>query len=360
MELQYHVSERDYIRHLEARKKERLRQPLNIFFTVVTALIPLSIFAFCWIQNLFTGWSLAALGLATLALSAANLTIRLGCWKRSDAELAVMKKTGKVSEDFWREHHLSVSEEGVSLKSGGYSVQYDWASFGGFERRADLLLPIFNAQPMDLIPEEALKKWGGPESFQEAFTDLAKQGIRAGQAEARSRVQGSPLLCYAYTKDAYVRDQRDAQRRRYTTRLIWNRAVLAKLLLSGVMIYAICTSVNLWLCLVYALILLMLNYEHLRSFSPLLARQLNRQLRPVLALKPQRQTELFLSEDSLVVKGDLHFLELPLSEILALRRLPHGAALYLTSQTILTVPEEAESFDTFYRRMETSLRNRRR
>lgn len=351
MELRYSVSERDYVRHLEARRKERLRRPVNILFTVITALIPLGIFVFCWVQGLFSGWPLAALGAVTAALAAANLSVRLGWWKRADAGLAVMKKTGKVSEDFWREHRLSVSEEGVTLKSGGYSAQYGWACFGGFEEREGLLLPIFNAQPIDLIPTEALERQGGTEAFRRAFTELAKQGLRAGQAEARGRVRGEPLLRYSYDKNTYLRDQRDAQRRRYTTRLIWNRAVLAKLLLSGVMIYAACSSESLWLRLAYVLILLLLNYEHIHSFSPLLERQLERQLRPVLALEPRRQAELFLTEDSVVVRGDIHFLELPFSELLALRRLPHGAALYLASQTILTVPEEAGAFEDFFRRM---------
>lgn len=359
MELRYSVSEHDYIRHLEARRRERLRQPVNIFLTVIMALIPLGIFVFCWAKRLFSGWPLAALGVVTTVLAAANLSVRLGYWKRADAGVAVMKKTGDISKDFWQEHRLSVSEEGVTLKSGGYSAQYGWAVFGGFERRDGLLLPIFNAQPIDLIPAQALERQGGPEAFQRAFTEIAKRGLRAGQARERGRVQGEPLLRYAYTKDAYLRDQRDAQRRRYTTRLIWNRAILAKLFLSGVMIYAASASTSLWMRLVYILILLLLNYEHIHSFSPLLKRQLERQLRPVLALGPQRQAELFLTADSVVVRGDIHFLELPFSEILALRRLPHGAALYLASQTILTVPEEAGAFEDFFRRMEAILREKK-
>jgi len=354
MELCYRVSEEDYIRHLQARRRARLRQPVNILFTAIAALIPLGIFAFCWVRGLFTGWALALLGLAALALSAANLSVRLGYWKRADAELAVLKKTGRVSGDFWKEHRLTVSESGVTLKSGGYSAQYGWASFGGFERREGLLLPIFNAQPMDLIPISALEGLGGAEAFQRAFTELAKKSLRAG----RDRDLGEPLLRYAYTKAAYIRDQRDAQRRRCTTRLIWTRAVLAKLLLSGVMVYAAWASDALWLRLVYVFLFLVLSYEHLRAFSPLLERELERQLRPVLALEPERWAELFLTEDSVIVRGDVHLLELPLSEAAALRRLPHGAALYLASQTILTVPAEAAGFEEFYQKMEKALRDR--
>lgn len=360
MELRYYVSEADYIRRLQAQRKERLRQPLNILFTGIMTVIPLGVFVFSWTQGLFAGWSLALLGAAAAALAAANLAVRLGYWKRADAELAVMKKTGKVNDDFWKEHRLSVSQEGVSLKSGGYAVQYGWASFGGFWRSEGLLMPVFNAQSIDLIPLEALRDLGGPEAFEDAFIRLAKRGLQAEQEEARSRVTGNPLLRYAYTRETYVRDQRDARRRRYTTRLIWNRAVLAKLLLSGVMIYAAWASEALWLRLVYILILLLLNYEHLQVFSPLLKGQLERQLRPVLALRPEREAEVYLTADSVVVEGDVHFLELPLSEIAALRRLPHGAALYLVTQTVLTIPEEAEGLEEFLRRVEARLETGRR
>ncbi len=352
MELCYHVSEDDYIRCIQARRKARLRQPVNILFTAIAALIPLGIFAFCWARRLFTGWPLALLGAAALALSAANLSVRLGYWKRADAELAVLKKTGRVSDDFWKEHRLTVSEDGVALKSGDYSARYGWASFGGFERREGLLLPIFDARPMDLIPIKALERSGGAEAFQRAFTEIAKKSLRAG----RDMDLGEPVLRYAYTKEAYIRDQRDARRRRYATRLIWTRAALAKLLLSGVMVYAAWASAALWLRLAYVFILLVLNYEHLHTFSPLLERQLERQLRPVLALEPERWAELFLTADGVIVRGDVHLLELPLSEAVALRRLPHGAALYLASQTILTVPGEAG--EEFYRRMEKALRDR--
>ena len=365
MELKYRVSEDDYTRFLQERRKKRLRKPINILFTVVLTAIPLTLFAYCAARQLFNGWKLALFGLLTLALAAANLTVRLGYWRRADTELEIMKKKGDLNQDFWREHRLNISEKGVKLVSGNYSAQYEWPSFGGFEECGDMLLPIFNAQPLDIIPLQALERVGGKDRFQTDFTDIAKKALRAVYEEEQAKPHGAPVaaLSYSYTKEAYLRDQRDAQRRRYTTRLIWNRAVLAKLALTAVMVYVICASTSPWMKLADCAIIFVLNYEHISTFTPPLEQRLETMLRPILALRPDHWAEIRLTRQSVIVQGDIHYLELPLSEILTVRRLPHSLALYLASQTVLTVPAppavEAETFESFCQAVSDAVQKKR-
>ncbi|MDY3985499.1 hypothetical protein, partial [Dysosmobacter sp.] len=183
--------------------------------------IPLTLFAYCAARQLFTGWKLALFGLLTLALAAANLTVRLGYWRRADTELEIMKKKGDLNQDFWREHRLNISEKGVKLVSGNYSAQYEWPSFGGFEECGDMLLPIFNAQPLDIIPLQALERVGGKDRFQTDFTDIAKKALRAVYEEEQAKPHGAPVAALSYSCYEMTFFNRKSQRT-FTCQIVQN------------------------------------------------------------------------------------------------------------------------------------------
>ncbi len=352
MELKYKISESDYSHYIQLRRKAKMRSPLNILFTLVLTALPLAVLVLCVVQQLFAGAQLMAMGIFCVALSAVNLTFRLRYWRSSGRELNAMKNSGDINDDFWKEHRLRISKDSIKLTSGGFSSEYTWASFGGFEELDGLLLPIFNAKPIDIIPIQALDKVGGLERFQQEFVEIAKQGLRAGFAKEKAAFvekQGMYRLSYDYTQNDYIRDQRDAQRMRYTTRLVLNKSVTAKLTLTLVMIYLIATSTSAWANLLYGLLILAFNYEHIAAFTPLLERRLTTMLRPVLIMHPGRHVELYADLKNITVMGDIHYINLPMSEILEVRKTPHSLALYLASQTILTIPgpptTNAKSFD---------------
>ena len=345
MEMKYKVSRELYREYLQAERTEKSRKPLNRVLTLALSAMPPVLVVYLISQGLISGWPAALCAVLALALGAFNWFARTALWEKGKLRIALPGGRGEPGEDFWKEHKLSFDAQGVRLSGGGFKTEYGWAAYGGFREYDGMLLPIFNAQPLDIIPREAAAKFGGAEGLKEAFAAAAREGMRSQTAEARAKLPQDPacLLEYRYCADRYVEDQRDARRAKYRTRLILSKAVLAKLLLTLVMIYAIATAKSAAAIALYAALILVFNYEHIAVFTGLLERRLRRELKPVLALRPHTLARLYVTDEGLTVEGDIHFLELPWREIRCLRTTKKAAALFLANGTILTVPAPPET-----------------
>lgn len=359
MNLKYRVTEQEYECYLQKSRERTLNKPLNRFFTTVLVAGPLAVLLYCIVHQIFAGWKLGAAVLVAIVLSTCNYFIRTKYWNHSSVVLQAIKARNGISKDFWLEHKLCVDDKGVRLVCGNYKADYHWVSFGGFEEINGMLIPIFNAVPADIIPCGIIASWGGTEAFITAFTNHAKEGLRKEQ-DTSPPADFLIRLDYQYNRESYLRDQRDAQRQKYTTRLIFNKALYAKLSLTGVMIYAACTTSSLTLLTVCVFLVFLLNYEHIAVFSPILLKRLNKNIRPILALRPEQAVQTYVTQKEISIRGDIHAIDLPYEQILAVRRVPHAVALYLTSQTILTVPAppstNQELFDKFYEIVYQSLK----
>ena len=357
MDLRYKVSEAEYDQYLRKSRECTLKKPINRLFTVTLVIMPLAVLSFCLVQNLLSGWPLILTAALAIALSIFNCLLRTKYWYHSQTVLAAIKLRNNITNDFWLEHKLLVDEQGVRLACGDYKAEYQWLSFGGFEEIGEMLIPIFNASPMDIIPASAIAAWGGKEAFITAFTDLAKISLR-NQADMTPPKNILFELDYRYKKGDYLRDQRDARRRKYTTKLIFTKSLYAKLSITGALIYAAFHASSYVLTGVYIFLILVFNYEHISTFSPLLLRRLNKNIRPIMALRPDQKARLYITTDGISIRGDIHSIDIPNQEILAVRRTPYAAVLYLVSQTMLTVPAPPDtdraSFEKF---IETVCRN---
>jgi len=96
---------------------------------------------------------------------------------------------------------------------------------------------------------------------------------------------------------------------------------------------------------VYFLFLFLLLFGHIATFTPILDKRLLKDMQTLVALNPGQEATFQVFTKRLRVVGDLHYLEFPLSEIQTMRRLPHGLALYLNAQIILTIPGSPENTD---------------
>lgn len=364
MELKYTISEAEYARYIRAYYEKRSQKPLNIVFTVVLTLLPLAVFGFCLAEKLFSGWALAAVGAVAVVFSAANLLMRTRYWKLGASSGSMMQEHKKLGPDFWKTHRLTFSEEGVKLAGGSYSAEYRWESFGGFEELGGMLLPIFNAQPLDLIPKEKLAQVGGEEIFRSRVLALAKGGIQTGFAGKRTEAGERSHICtlqYRYTKESYLRDLRDAHRKMYTTKLILTKSNAAKLSLIAVLVYAFCNSEALSLRILYVFLILLLAYEHISVFTPIYMHRLETMLRPILALEPERDATLYLDDSGITIIGDIHYLEISMSEIADIVMTSHAAAVYLKNRNAIPVPipeGDRADFDLFYSRIKAIVLSR--
>ena len=361
MEIKYSISEKEYAKYLKASFEKKAKQPLNMFFTLVFTALPLAVFFICLKEKLFSGPALWGLGAAALLLSAANFYMRTKYWKSSASAPAMVKEQRKLGPDFWKQHALSFSEEGVALKSGSYSTEYDWQSFGGFEESGDMLIPIFNAVPLDLIPEKKLNVWGGKEKFRKDVLNLAKAGIKKGFAEKKAEAENSEHICtlnYSYDKESYLKNLVDSYRKRYTTKLICTKANGAKLSIIAVLAYLLATAEAASLKILYAGLIIILAYEHISVFTPILKGRLERALRPVLALEPEQEAALYLDRDKIIIIGDVHYIEMPLSDVAGLKNIKGAAAIYLANGSIIPVPcpeGQEKEFEFFCKRVRASV-----
>lgn len=350
MNLKYKVSEAEYDQYLRERRKRELEKPLNRFFTVVLALMPLAVLLFAAAAKLMEGKSLMLLAVVTIGLSICNVLVRTRYWGRSDKVLSAIRSRNGITDDFWLEHRLRVDEQGFRLICGEHKAEYQWNCFGGFEEIDDMLIPIFNASPADIIPAGAIAAFGGKEALIEAFIAPAKAAAR--RAQDMTPPKNILLrLDYQYEKEDYLRDLRDGQRKKYTTKLIFDRAFYAKLTITAVLIYAAVVASSPAMLALYIFLILLCNYEHISIFTPLLLRRLRKNIRAIMVLRPGRGASLYLTPAGISIRGDIHAMDLPYREILAVRRTAHAAVLYLASQTMLTVPAppatEQKDFDAF-------------
>lgn len=365
MEIKYTISEAEYAEYLKLHYEKRSKKPWNVFLTLVLTALPVGLFVLCAVRRLFTGWALAALGAVALVFAAANFLLRTRYWKLSASSAPILQEIKKQGPDFWKTHRLSCTREGVRLTGGSYAAEYRWESFGGFEELGGMLMPIFNAEPLDLIPAAKLAPYGGEAAFRADFLALAKEGIRAGFAEKAQAAEERGAVCslrYRYTKESYLRDLRDAARKRYTTRLILTKSNAAKLSLIAVLAYAFFHTASPSLKILYVLLALVLGYEHISVFTPLFTRRMETMLRPLLALEPERDVRLFLDDGGVTILGDIHYIEIPMAEIAEIEKTSHAAALYLRSGSVIPVPApegDRAEFELFYSRIKAIVLSRR-
>lgn len=356
MELHYTISKETYDRFIQERRKQRMHQPLNRFFTAFLVVFPVGLFIYAIANLRVSGWHAVLIGILAIGLSIGNYAMRRRYWRYSRSELTVMEESGNIQKDFWKEHILRVTKSGITVLCGHIRMESRWETFGGFEQCGDLLLPIFNGEPIDLLTQETLQRVGGIEAFRDSFTRIGREGIQSTAAGQQTPPEDCLIsLDYSYTLETYLRDQRDARRKMYTTKIPWNRSTLVKWLLISIMIYFIGTSDSLATKIGSILAILVLGSEYLINFSPLVDRSMRRDLRPTLALQPNGLFQLYEIEDMLLIRGDIFNIDLPLNEVKAIRMIPHGFALYLQSQTILTIPSDTVTDQAAYRSLEKRL-----
>lgn len=356
MELHYTIREETYDRFIRERRKQRMRRPINLFFTIFLVIFPTGLFLYAAANSLISGWRAGLTGILAVGLSVGNYVMRQRYWNGSRSELDVMKENGNIQKDFWKEHTLRITKSEVAVLCGSIHSAFPWQTFGGFEQCGDLLLPIFDGEPIDLLTPEALQAVGGEKAFCDSFTEIGREGIRSATPGRKTPPEKCLVsLDYSYTLERYLRDQRDARRRMYLTKIPWNRSTLVKWLLIALMVYFIGTADSMVTVIISILAILGLGSEYFITFTPLVDRSMRRDLRSVLALQPDRSVRLYETDDMLIIRGDIHKIDLPLNEVKAIRRIPHGLALYLQSQTILTLPSDTVKDPSAYRSLEDRL-----
>lgn len=347
MNLNYRLSEDVYLSYLQAKRRRAMARPFSRVMTCVMCLMPLILLFWAFKADMFSGAGGAAVAVLAVVLSVANLLFRLNYWRFAPSELKALKKQASFNEKLSKEHKLRADENGFKISCGDSEASFSWDSYEGIEYMGELVLPVFSGSAADVIPLSALDKLGEADSFEDRLASLAAAALRSSVREHAAADAGIVPLCtleYDYSEASYLRDQTEARRARYLTSVPYNKSFFARLSLTGVMLYAVfAVSLSPWMVAVCICFAIVFSLAVIADFSPYLPYSLKKMLAPTLALKPDIHAGLRLTEDRIIVEGDIHYLVIPYSEVLAYRRTKHCAALYLASDTILTVPAPPET-----------------
>lgn len=343
MKLSYTVSREEYLSALLYLLRRRGRAPWRRFTAfMLTAGQLLFVLAFCLSEALPRERAVFLL-LLSGAVLALNACLYLPTRQRARLLLRRMKRSGQWDPEYEKTHRLSWQEDKLALRYGRTERKLAAASVSQLVRLGEVLLVMTGEALFCVIP---LSAWGGEEAGLAAFRAEvrerkfreSKQRVRAKREELAAR--GSAPYRYSYTKERYLADLKRAHRSAYAGRAGWTLPAVLRAAGGGLLLAAALLQPAAWgwrtLALLAALVLL---YPYLWTFSFLLGGRLARETEAIVSFAPGREAEFYETESSLVFLGEVHCLEIPREDVLAVRRIRGGAALYLKNRMIVPVPD---------------------
>ena len=338
----YTVSREEYLSALLYLLRRRSRTPWRRFTAfMLTAGQFLGVLAFCLSGALPRGRG-AFLLLLSGAVLVLNACFYLPTPWRARLLFRRMKRAGQWDPEYEKPHRLSWQENKLVLQYGKVRQKLAAESITQLVRRRSSLLVMTGEALFCIVPSEA---WGGDEArFRDFQREVRERKFRESSVRVRAvreelAAQGCRPYRYVYPREDYLRDLKRAHRAAYTHREAWTLPALLRAGAAAALLAALFVPLA-WgwraLALLAALVLL---YPYLQTFSFLLGGRLTRETEAILSFAPGREAEFYETDKLLVFLGEVHCLEIPREDVLAVRRIPGGAALYLKNRMILPVPD---------------------
>ena len=352
MSLRYSVSENNYIEMLEAQLKRKDLRPLAILITFLCTVGQLGGLIYMIATHLITGVHVYILGTMSILIFALNILFRLTTHRRAVVYLKRFQADGKISPDFWKVHDFRL-EDNLTIRFGSLKSTYALRDINGYEELPSSYIIYAGGSVVDLVPFTAI---ANKEEFLSKISTAQHEKIREDAEKFREDIPETYKYAfeYSYNKDEYIAQQKQAYRKMYTTKLMWKPMNIARLAVSlYTLLYAFYNPTALTVPL-SLLFFLALNLQHIVTFTPLITITIKHGLGDALSYKPDSRTNIYVTSDMIIVRGDMYSLDIPINDFKAMRRVSGGIALYLPKNAILTVPntetvdnEEFEKFTKF-------------
>lgn len=354
LKLRYTVSEEIYTEMLEAQLKRKNKTPLSIILTLLCTVGQMGFLVYMIARGAVTGKHIYILGAMSLIICVLNIAYRLTTHRRAYVTLKNFIAAGKLSPEFWKGHELRLDENSLVIKHGSLRSAYELRDINGYEELNSAFLLYVGGTVADIIPYTALSD---KSEFIEAIRKAQHEKIIVDAEKGRENIPAvyNYAFDYAYTLDSYIAQQKEAYRKMYTTKLIYTPQTIIRFFVS---IYALAyiginpSPLTAVLC-IFAFIAL--NLQHITTFTPLCNATIKRGIADVLEHKPDPATTTYITPDMIVVRGSMHSLDIPVSDVKAMRTIKNGVALYLPKNVILTIPNtetvDDGDFDKFIKFM---------
>lgn len=343
MKLSFSVSEEDYLSALLYLLRRKNRTPMRIFTSfVLTAGQFLGVLALA-VSGLFSaGQSIFLVVLSAIVMVLNGIFYLPTPW-RARMLHKKMKRSGQWDEEYEKRHTLTWEGDKLVLRYGKVCHRLPAASVSRLADWRGELLVMTGEVLFCLLPPAV---WEGQQTCtREAFRkELLERKFRSSREEIAAKraelaAAGRKPYRYSYDRESYLAALREAHRKAYTTSYARTPAVLLRLLAAALLLAVLFWPVAWGYRLLALLAALIFLYPFLQTFSPLLGRKLQRDLEEILSFAPGREAEFYETEKELIFLGDIHCLAIPWADILTMKRMKSGAALYLSNRMIVTVPD---------------------
>lgn len=342
--MNYKVSEEDYITVLEQQLKQKRKGPIQLSLFLLSTVGQTLAVLYAVLSSRVSGVSAAGLLALSVALTALSFINFFRLRPRAKNFFHLLRARGKISEEFWKLHTLKLEEEKLSVRFGSFSNSCDVTQVRVVDNKVSAyLLYLGRSQSIfDLVPYSAF----GDETRRAGFAETIRQAAFRRNLHDSEAIRDfiSPdarvLAEFTYDKEDYVKDQRDAFRWMFTTKLAWTPVSILLLAVACLLIFFAVSDGRILSILLAAAAALFLNFHYIRIFSPLIDRKIRRDAQELSPYFPGGRCKVYLDKTrkQIVLSGSIYCMAFSFSEIKAVRKIPGGAAFYLNQNLVFTLP----------------------
>ena len=325
---------------LQMQLKRKNRSFLSLLITFLCTFGQMGVLIYMIASGAVAGKHIYILGAMSIAIFVLNIVYRLTTHRRAVVALERFKLQGKLSDDFWKQHEFRLDEDSLTIRYGALKSVYSLQEINGYEELPSSYLIYCKGVVADIVPYTALED---RQQFLDTIRDAQHTQVVENAESMRDDIPAGYKyhLHYAYTLDSYMAQQREGYRKMYTTKLIFNLHTVIRFLISIYALGYIFINPQPWIVVLCLAVFLVFNLQHIVTFTPLCNLTIKSGLGDVLAHDPDPETDTYITADSIIIRGSIHALDIPIKDVKAMRRIRDGVALYLPKNVILTIPSTA-------------------
>lgn len=342
--MNYKISEEDYITILEQQLKQKRKNPIQFFIFLLSTVGQMLAVCYLILSTHPSGGMAAGLAALSFALTALSLVNFLRLRPRAKNYFTALRAKGKISEEFWKLHTLKLDGEKLSVRFGSFSNTCGIMQVRVVDNKVNAyLLYLGQTQSIfDIVPYSAF----GNEKKREEFAETIRQAVFQFNLRDSETIRDaiSPdarvLADFIYDEKSFLKDQRNAFRRIFTTKLAWTPVSILLLVIPCFLLYYAIADGRAVSIILAAAASLFLNFHYIRIFSPLIDRNIRRDAKELLPYFPDGHFKVYLdrARKKIVIAGSIYCMSFAFSEIKAVREIPGCAACYLNQNLIFTFP----------------------
>lgn len=301
-ELTYKVPRQAYVGLLAQMIRKNERRPLRVATTLLMTVGQMAAVGALCLFRLEGGQRVFFL-VWSLLLSALTILRRCTVRQRAGGTLERLEYTGQLSEDFWKEHRLQITDQELRLRYGGQSLRCPLRGLSRVEEREDAVDLYCGDTVVDIVPLAAF-------SGREAMAAWAEE-LRGAAAGAPIEAEGDGVR-WVMEERAFEEGQYQAYRVLYYRYRFLRPATFLRLAVSTAAVITLMndrSTVNVLLC---GALLVLASLENISMIPALCRLRVRRELGP---WRGSREYCLELREDRLLFSSDRARTEIPVHKI---------------------------------------------